>query len=228
MIQYADSVGNQIAPIPYSDFQRLLHEGKIATVGVSDRFIQGTLKEPLPGGQKQFVTTRVDPEFAGELDKYGVRYTGQIESTFLRDLLSWVMRVLLFVGLWWYLGKRFAESQGLGGGLMSIGKSKAKIYVEADTGVTFEDVAGVDEAKDELREVVDFLKSPADYGRLGGRMPKCLLLVGPPGTGKTLLAKAVAGEAKVPFFSISASYFSELFFGSDAPPLRHLPPQHPP
>jgi cell division protease FtsH len=97
MIQYAVSVANQIAPIPYSDFQRLLHEGKIATVGVSDRFIQGSLKEPLPGGQKQFVTTRVDPEFAGELDKYGVRYTGQIESTFLRDLLSWVMPVLLFV-----------------------------------------------------------------------------------------------------------------------------------
>src|SRR6267154_296457 len=222
MIQYAVSVANQIAPIPYSDFQRLLREGKIATVGVSDRFIQGTLKEPLPGGQKQFVTTRVDPEFAGELDKYGVRYTGQIESTFLRDLLSWVMPVLLFVGLWWYLGRRFAESQGLGGGLMSIGKSKAKIYVEAGTGVTFHDVAGVDEAKDELREVVDFLKSPADYGRLGGRMPKGVLLVGPPGTGKTLLAKAVAGEAKVPFFSISGSEFVEMFVGVGAARVRDL------
>jgi cell division protease FtsH len=222
MIQYAVSVANQIAPIPYSDFQRLLHEGKIATVGVSDRFIQGSLKEPLPGGQKQFVTTRVDPQFAGELDKYGVRYTGQIESTFLRDLLSWVMPVLLFVGLWWYLGKRFADAQGLGGGLMSIGKSKAKIYVEADTGVTFDDVAGVDEAKDELREVVDFLKSPADYGRLGGRMPKGVLLVGPPGTGKTLLAKAVAGEAKVPFFSISGSEFVEMFVGVGAARVRDL------
>src|SRR5258705_416082 len=222
MIQYAVSVANQIAPIPYSDFQRLLHEGKIATVGVSDRFIQGSLKEPLPGGQKQFVTTRVDPEFAGELEQYGVRYPGQIESTFLRDLLSWVMPVLLFVGLWWYLGKRFAESQGLGGGLMSIGKSKAKIYVEADTGVTFEDVAGVDEAKDELREVVDFLKSPANYGRLGGRMPKGVLLVGPPGTGKTLLAKAVAGEAKVPFFSISGSEFVEMFVGVGAARVRDL------
>src|SRR5260221_9851962 len=222
MIQYAVSVANQIAPIPYSDFQRLLHEGKIATVGVSDRFIQGSLKEPLPGGQKHFVTTRVDPEFAGELDKYGVRYTGQIESTFLRDLLSWVMPTLLFVGLWWYLGKRFAESQGLGGGLMSIGKNKAKIYVEADTGVTFEDVAGVDEAKDELHEVVDFLKSPADYGRLRGRMPKSVLLVGPPGTGKTLLAKAVAGEAKVPFFSISGSEFVEMFVGVGAARVRDL------
>jgi len=200
----------------------LLHEGKIATVGVSDRFIQGSLKEPLPGGQKQFVTTRVDPQFAGELDKYGVRYTGQIESTFLRDLLSWVMPTLLFVGLWWYLGRRFAESQGFGGGLMSIGKSKAKIYVEADTGVTFDDVAGVDEAKDELREVVDFLKSPADYGRLGGRMPKGVLLVGPPGTGKTLLAKAVAGEAKVPFFSISGSEFVEMFAGVGAARVRDL------
>src|SRR6202521_6109280 len=222
MIQYAVSVANQIAPIPYSDFQRLLHEGKIATVGVSDRFIQGTLKEPLPGGQKQFVTTRGDPEFAGELDKYGGRYTGQIESTFLRDLLSWVMPVLLFVGLWWYLGKRFAESQGLGGGLMSIGKSKAKIYVEADTGVTFDDVAGVDEAKDELREVVDFLKSPADTGRPGGRRPKGVLLVGPPGTGKTLLAKAVAGEAKVPFFSVSGSEFVEMFVGVGAARVRDL------
>src|SRR6202521_2107743 len=222
MIQYAVSVANQIAPIPYSDFQRLLHEGKIATVGVVDLFIPGSLKEPVTSGQKQFVTTRVDPEFAGELDKYGVRYTGQIESTFLRDLLSWVMPVLLFVGLWWYLGKRFAESQGLGGGLMSIGKSKAKIYVEADTGVTFDDVAGVDEAKDELREVVDFLKSPADTGGPRGPMPKGVLLVGPPGTGKTLLAKAVAGEAKVPFFSISGSEFVEMFVGVGAARVRDL------
>ncbi len=222
IIQYAVSVANQIAPIPYSDFQRLLHEGKIASVGVSDRFIQGSLKEPLPGGKKQFVTTRVDPQFAIELDKYGVRYTGEIESTLLRDLLSWLMPMLLFVGLWWYIGRRFAESQGFGGGLMSIGKSKAKIYVESDTGVTFDDVAGVDEAKDELREVVEFLKSPKDYGRLGGRMPKGVLLVGPPGTGKTLLAKAVAGEAKVPFFSISGSEFVEMFVGVGAARVRDL------
>src|SRR2546430_1876549 len=132
------------------------------------------------------------------------------------------MPVLLFVGLWWYLGRRFAESQGFGGGLMSIGRSKAKIYVEADTGVTFDDVAGVDEAKDELREVVDFLKNPADYGRLGGRMPKGVLLVGPPGTGKTLLAKAVAGEAKVPFFSISGSEFVERFVGVGAARVRDM------
>jgi cell division protease FtsH len=221
-IQYIISSANQVAPIPYSEFQRMLREGKVATVGISDRFLQGTLKEPLPGGQKQFVTTRVDPEFASELEKYGVRYTGQIESTFLRDLLSWIMPVLLFFGVWWYIGRRFGAGGGIGGGLMAIGRSKAKIYVEADTGVTFADVAGVDEAKDEVREIVDFLKSPAEYGRLGGRLPKGVLLVGPPGTGKTLLAKAIAGEAKVPFFSISGSEFVEMFVGVGAARVRDL------
>ncbi len=222
LIQYFFSMATQIATIPYSEFQELLRAGKVASVGVSDNFVQGTLKEPLADGRTQFVTTRVDPEFARELDKYGVRYTGRIESTFVRDLLSWIMPVLLFAGLWWYLGRRFAEAQGLTGSLMSIGKSKAKIYVESDTGVTFADVAGIDEAKEELREVVDFLKNPADYGRLGGRMPKGVLLVGPPGTGKTLLAKAVAGEAKVPFFSISGSEFVEMFVGVGAARVRDL------
>lgn len=222
VIQYFISAASQIAIIPYSEYQQLLKQGKVATVGISDRTVQGTLKEPLSGGQKQFVTTRVDQETAQELEKYNVRFTGQIESTFLRDLLSWVMPVLLFFGLWWYIARRAAEGGGLGGGLMAIGKSKAKIYVEADTGVNFSDVAGVDEAKDELREVVDFLKNPTDYGRLGGRMPKGVLLVGPPGTGKTLLAKAVAGEAKVPFFSISGSEFVEMFVGVGAARVRDL------
>ncbi|MEH2552973.1 cell division protease FtsH [Bradyrhizobium algeriense] len=222
VIQYFISAASQIAIIPYSEYQQLLKQGKVATVGISDRTVQGTLKEPLSGGQKQFVTTRVDQETAQELEKYNVKFTGQIESTFLRDLLSWVMPVLLFFGLWWYIARRAAEGGGLGGGLMAIGKSKAKIYVEADTGVNFSDVAGVDEAKDELREVVDFLKNPTDYGRLGGRMPKGVLLVGPPGTGKTLLAKAVAGEAKVPFFSISGSEFVEMFVGVGAARVRDL------
>jgi cell division protease FtsH len=222
IIQYAISTAGQIAAIPYSEYQQLLRQGKVASVGISDRVLQGTLKEALPGGQKQFVTTRVDPEIAGELEKYGVRFTGQVESTLLRDLLSWIMPVLLFFGLWWYIGRRAAECQGFGGGLMAIGKSKAKIYVEADTGVTFDDVAGVDEAKDELREIVDFLKDPREYGRLGGRMPKGVLLVGPPGTGKTLLAKAVAGQAKVPFFSISGSEFVEMFVGVGAARVRDL------
>src|SRR4051812_33262675 len=222
LIQYVIATTQKIAPIPYSQFQQLLREGKVAEIGVSDRFIQGKLKEPLPDGKSQFVTTRVDPEFAQELQKSGVTYTGQIESTFLRDLLSWVLPVLLFFGVWTYLARRMAAQGGLGGGLMSIGKSKAKVYVETDTGVKFDDVAGVDEAKDELREVVDFLKNPAEYGRLGGRMPKGVLLVGPPGTGKTLLAKAVAGEAKVPFFSISGSEFVEMFVGVGAARVRDL------
>ncbi|UPK19182.1 ATP-dependent zinc metalloprotease FtsH [Bradyrhizobium sp. 131] len=221
-IQYVIAAANRIAIIPYSEYQQLLREGKVDSVGISDRTVQGTLKEALPGGQKQFVTTRVDQDVAQELEKYHVRFTGQIESTFLRDLLSWIMPVLLFFGAWWYIGRRVAEGGGLGGGLMQIGKSKAKIYVESNTGITFADVAGVDEAKDELREVVDFLKNPSDYGRLGGRMPKGVLLVGPPGTGKTLLAKAVAGEAKVPFFSISGSEFVEMFVGVGAARVRDL------
>jgi cell division protease FtsH len=166
------------------------------------------------------VTTRVDPRFADELQKYGVTFTGEVESTLVTDLLSWVVPALLFFGVWMFLSRRVA--QGLGGGLMSIGKSKAKIYVEADTGVRFDDVAGVDEAKDELREIVEFLKNPQQYGRLGARMPKGILLVGPPGTGKTLLAKAVAGQAKVPFFSISGSEFVEMFVGVGAARVRDL------
>ncbi|QFU16902.1 ATP-dependent zinc metalloprotease FtsH [Microvirga thermotolerans] len=222
VIQYFLGAAQQIAPIPYSQFQELLRGGKVAEIGISDRFIQGRLKEPLPTGQTRFATTRVEPDFAKELEQYGVTYTGQIESTLLRDILSWVLPVLIFFGLWTYLARRFADTTGLGGGLMQIGKSKAKVYVETDTGVKFDDVAGVDEAKDELREIVEFLKNPEQYGRLGGRMPKGVLLVGPPGTGKTLLAKAVAGEAKVPFFSISGSEFVEMFVGVGAARVRDL------
>jgi len=219
VIQYMIAIQSRIAEIPYSQYQQLLQQGKVDSVGISDKTIQGTLKEPLSGGQKQFITTRVAPDVAQQLEKYHVRFTGQIESNVLRDLLSWIMPMLMFFGVWWYLGRRMASG---GGGLMTIGKSKAKIYVEANTGVTFDDVAGVDEAKDELREVVDFLKNPSSYGRLGGRMPKGVLLVGPPGTGKTLLAKAVAGEAKVPFFSISGSEFVEMFVGVGAARVRDL------
>ena len=220
-MQYLIGTAREIANIPYSQFEQLLKDGKVAEIGISNRFIQGKLNEPLDG-KSQFVTTRVDPDFAQELQKYNVRYNGQVESTFLRDLLSWVIPVALFFGLWTYLGRRMAQGLGGPGGLMSVGKSKAKIYVESDTGVTFADVAGVDEAKDELREVVDFLKNPEQYGRLGGRMPKGVLLVGPPGTGKTLLAKAVAGEAQVPFFSISGSEFVEMFVGVGAARVRDL------
>jgi cell division protease FtsH len=220
LLQHFYSVSQRIEALPYSQFQQLLQEGKVDRVAVSDRYIQGTLKEPLPNGKKQFVTTRVDSQLAGDLQKFGVTYSGEVESTLLTDLLSWVVPAVVFFGLWTFLVRRM--SQGLGGGLMSIGKSKAKIYVEADTGVTFDDVAGVDEAKEELREIVEFLKNPELYGRLGGRMPKGVLLVGPPGTGKTLLAKAVAGQAKVPFFSISGSEFVEMFVGVGAARVRDL------
>src|SRR5215472_4726527 len=220
LLQYFYSVNQRIEAIPYSQFQQLLRDGKVDRVAVSDRYIQGTLKEPLPGGKKQFVTTRVDSQAADELQKAGVTYSGQVESTLFQDLLSWVVPAVVFFGLWTFLARRM--SQGLGGGLMSIGKSKAKVYVETDTGVRFDDVAGVDEAKDELREIVEFLKNPQVYGRLGGRMPKGVLLVGPPGTGKTLLAKAVAGQAKVPFFSISGSEFVEMFVGVGAARVRDL------
>ncbi len=220
LLQYLITTAQQVAPIPYSEFEQYLRDGKIAEVAVSDRYIQGTLKQPLESGQTQFLTTRVDPAFAEDLQRYGVRFTGQVESTFFRDLLSWVLPVLLFFGLWGFLLRRMGG--GIGGGLMQIGRSKAKIYVEADTGVHFDDVAGVDEAKAELQEIVSFLKDPKAYGRLGGRMPKGVLLVGPPGTGKTLLAKAVAGEAKVPFFSISGSEFVEMFVGVGAARVRDL------
>jgi len=220
LLQHFYSISQRIEALPYSQFQQLLQEGKVDRVAVSDRYIQGTLKEPLPNGKKQFVTTRVDSQLAGDLQKFGVTYSGEVESTLVQDLLSWVVPAVVFFGLWTFLARRM--SQGVGGGLMSIGKSKAKIYVESDTGVTFDDVAGVDEAKEELREIVEFLRNPERYGRLGGRMPKGVLLVGPPGTGKTLLAKAVAGQAKVPFFSISGSEFVEMFVGVGAARVRDL------
>ncbi|TCU41251.1 MULTISPECIES: ATP-dependent zinc metalloprotease FtsH [Rhizobium] len=217
--QYFFTTATQVARIPYSQFETDLKNGKIAEVAVSDNFIQGRYKQA-QDKRPFFVTTRVEPDLAERLQRHGVVVTGQVESTFLRDLLSWLLPVALFAGVWVYILKRMGS--GVGGGLMQVGKSKAKIYVQSDTGVTFKDVAGVDEAKEELKEIVDFLKDPAGYGRLGGRMPKGVLLVGPPGTGKTLLAKAVAGEAGAPFFSISGSEFVEMFVGVGAARVRDL------
>jgi len=174
---------------------------------------------PLGPGSGADVTGRM---LAERLSKFNVKYTRVHESTFLRDVLSWVIPALVFFGVWYLLIRRMAGQQGLGGGFMSIGKSRAKVYVEKKTGVTFADVAGVDEAKAELQEVVEFLKDPKKYGRLGARVPKGVLLVGPPGTGKTLLARAVAGEAGVSFFSISGSEFVEMFVGVGAARVRDL------
>jgi cell division protease FtsH len=208
--------------VPYSEFEKLLAEDRISEVTVSDQRITGKLRTPEKNGKTVAVANLVEPDLAARLSKYGVKYTKVHESTFLRDLLSWIVPALVFFGIWFWLIRRMSAQGGLGGGFMSIGKSRAKIYVENKTGVTFADVAGVDEAKAELQEVVEFLKDPKKYGRLGARVPKGVLLVGPPGTGKTLLARAVAGEAGVAFFSISGSEFVEMFVGVGAARVRDL------
>jgi len=210
-----------VASLPYSQFQELVRAKQVEKVVIGPDHIDGTLKAPLEG-KSRFVTTRVDADIARELDQAGVTYSGRLESNVLPMLLSWILPVLFFFGVWMFLARRMSGQGGPGGGLMAIGKSKAKVYVETDTKTSFADVAGVDEAKAELQEVVSFLKDPKSYGRLGARMPKGVLLVGPPGTGKTLLAKAVAGEAGVPFFSISGSEFVEMFVGVGAARVRDL------
>jgi cell division protease FtsH len=212
----------EVEAVPYSAFEQALADGKIAEVQVTDRQLTGKLKTP-QGSKLLLVTNRVEPDIAERLDRYHVPYSRVIESTLLRDLLSWIVPAAVFFGLWFFVFRRFADKAGGGlGGFMSIGKSRAKVYVQTDTGVTFADVAGVDEARAELAEVVDFLKHPGDFSRLGAHVPKGVLLVGPPGTGKTLLARAVAGEAAVPFFSISGSEFVEMFVGVGAARVRDL------
>ena len=210
----------QIADLSYSEFQSFLQEGRIAEVVITDEYVKGTFEDPLDG-KTGFRTIRVDQDFAGELEQYGVAIRGEVESTRFRDLLSWFLPVLLFGGIWFFVFRRVAERSGMGG-IMTVGKSKAKVYMEREVGVTFDDVAGVDEAKEDLQEIVAFLQNPDEYGRLGARIAKGILLVGPPGTGKTLLARAVAGEARVPFFSINGSEFVEMFVGVGAARVRDL------
>ncbi len=168
-----------VEQIPYSQFEQYLKDGKIEEIAVKENFIEGKFKAELKDGKQYFVTTRVEVPLADELSKYDVKYTGVVQNTFIRDILSWVLPVLLLFGLWMFFIRRFAEKQGLGG-MMTVGKSKAKVFVEKDVKVTFQNVAGVDEAKRELKEIVDFLKEPASYGRLGAHVPKGILLVGPP------------------------------------------------
>ena len=200
--------------IPYSEFKESVAAGKVTEVAVSPQIIHGKLKE-----DKVFHTIRIeDPDLLKNLAEHQVKVTGVIESTLFRDVLSWIVPIVLFFGVWWFLLRRMGQSQGF----MTVGQSKAKIYVEKEVKVTFADVAGVDEAKQELEEIIEFLKTPEKFRRLGGKIPKGILLVGPPGTGKTLLAKAVAGEAGVPFFSISGSEFVEMFVGVGAARVRDL------
>ena len=211
----------KIEPIPYSRFQILLEQDKVAEVAITDQKIFGKLKDSAGEKFTEFATTRVESDLAEILDKHGVTYTGVVQSTWLRDILSWIVPMAIFIGIWLFIIRRMSKG-AMGSGLMSIGKSRAKVYVEQETKVTFANVAGVDEAKEELVEIVNFLKNPIEYSRLGGRAPKGILLVGPPGTGKTLLARAVAGEAGVPFFSISGSEFVEMFVGVGAARVRDL------
>ena len=220
-LQWALATYDTVENIPYSQFEQLVAQGQVSEVAVGQDVIQGKLKDKLPSGKQAFVTARVDPALAEKLAAKGVTVTGVPSGGVLQTILSWVIPGVMFYLIWIFLARRFADRQGFGG-LMSIGKSRAKVYVEKDTKVTFADVAGVEEAKFELQEVVSFLKDPKSYGRLGAHVPKGILLVGPPGTGKTLLARAVAGEAGVPFFSISGSEFVEMFVGVGAARVRDL------
>jgi cell division protease FtsH len=219
IFQQVWTIYQQTEVVPYSEFADLLREGKITEVEVGEKAVRATLKSPLPDGRKQLLAIRVDANIAQELEAAKVKYSGAVEHTWISTLLSWIIPVALFFFLWSLLTQRMG--QGLGS-LMSVGQSKARVFVEKDIKIGFADVAGVDEAKEELQEIVAFLKDPTTHGRLGARIPKGILLVGPPGTGKTLLARAVAGEAGVPFFSITGSEFVEMFVGVGAARVRDL------
>ncbi len=226
-----------VETLAYSDFKTLLRAGKVSEVLISDDSISGTVDlrgadavlpaevwKSLPHDNLEkhpFVTARVpDSDLVPDLQAAKVRFSGQVENRWLSTLIGWVAPALIFFVIWGLLMRRMSGGQL--GGLMDIGKSKAKVFVQKETGVRFADVAGIDEAKDELMEVVDFLKNPERYRRLGGQIPKGVLIVGAPGTGKTLLAKAVAGEAGVAFLSISGSEFVEMFVGVGAARVRDL------
>lgn len=210
-------------PIPYSEFKALVRDGAVAEVTIGEQAIRGRLKQTPADGEMptgQFTTARVDdPKLAEELEAQQVQYSGEVMSRWLPELLGWILPLLFFVGIWIFFMRRMGGAEG---GIMSFARSRAKIYADDEVKVRFSDVAGVDEAEEELKEIVEFLQNPRKYTNLGGRIPKGVLLVGPPGTGKTLLARAVAGEAHVPFFSLSGSEFVEMFVGVGAARIRDL------
>ena len=220
LIQNFLAGARDIAPISYSQFETYLDEGRIRSVAVGADTISGVFETPVDG-RSQFVTTIVNPAILERIDEADVEITGVPQNTWLGTILSWVAPALVFFALWMFFFRKFTEKQGFGG-FMQVGKNRAKVYMEKETGVTFDDVAGVDEAKQELEEIVEFLRNPEEYGKLGARVPKGVLLVGPPGTGKTLLARAVAGQAGVTFLSISGSEFVEMFVGVGAARVRDL------
>ncbi len=230
-------IQEQVGEITYAQFKQLVDAGKVTDVTIGPDYITGKLTTKDVAGVltaeqiKQFTesaattyyfrTVRVeDPKLIDALEAHTISFSGRVASTWVTNLASWGLSLAFFLVLWGFLFRRMGA--GPGGGLMAIGRSKAKVYVESETRVTFADVAGVEEAKEELREVVEFLRTPERFRRLGGKIPKGVLLVGAPGTGKTLLARAVAGEAKVPFFSMSGSEFVEMFVGVGAARVRDL------
>jgi cell division protease FtsH len=218
---YYSTPGGRV--IPYSEFKELVKSGAVAEVTVGEQAIRGKLKEAVgtgPQASVQFTTNKVeDPKLTEELESHGVKYSGEMINRWLPELLGWLLPLLFFVAIWGFFFRRMSGAEG---GVMSFARSKAKIFADDEVKVRFADVAGVDEAREELMEIVEFLKNPKKYTNLGGRIPKGVLLVGPPGTGKTLLARAVAGEAHVPFFSMSGSEFVEMFVGVGAARIRDL------
>jgi cell division protease FtsH len=206
--------------VSYSEFKTMVREGRVQEVTISDDQVTGTLRGAPEGRPRTFTAIRVeDPKLLEELERHGVSYTGEITSRWMGEMIGWMIPLLLIIGLWMFFFRRMSGAEG---GVMSFARSRAKVFADDDVKVRFGDVAGVDEAAEELREVVEFLKTPRKYTSIGGRIPKGVLLVGPPGTGKTLLARAVAGEARVPFFSLSGSEFVEMFVGVGAARVRDL------
>jgi cell division protease FtsH len=228
-------LSDHVGQIPYNEFKKLLKNNKLSDIVIYEDFISGKVKageieglvspetlKQLGGGkgERSFITARVqDPDLVKDLEGVGVKFTGKMENKIVKFLTNWVLPIVFFIVVWGFLMRRIG---GASGGLMSIGKSKAKVYMEKDINIKFDDVAGIDEAKEELKEIIEFLRNPQKFQRLGGKIPKGVLLVGAPGTGKTLLAKAVAGEAGVPFFSMSGSDFVEMFVGVGAARVRDL------
>jgi len=219
-----DFIASQYQPrvIPYSEFLNALRADQVIEVVITQGVLAGKMKVTEEGLTKEvrFRTFRVDQELSDELAKHNIIFRGQPESTFLRDLFSWIFPALIFFGIWFLLMRRMGSQAGAG--IMSFGRNKAKVFAEREIETRFDDVAGADEAKAELQEIVEYLRNPGRFQNLGGRMPKGVLLVGPPGTGKTLLARAVAGEAGVHFFTISGSEFVEMFVGVGAARVREL------
>jgi cell division protease FtsH len=205
--------------ISYSEFKQELRGGQVQEVVIGEQAVRGVYNLEV-NGSRNFNAARVeDPKLLEELDAAGVKYTGELVSRWIPEVLSWVIPILFFLAIWSFFFRRMSGAEG---GVMSFARSKHRVFAEDDVKVSFADVAGVDEAEQELKEIVEFLRNPRKYTQLGGRIPKGVLLVGPPGTGKTLLARAVAGEAKVPFFSLSGSEFVEMFVGVGAARVRDL------